>query len=145
MEKITSLNGIDQIFFIGIAGSGMSALAQFLAGSGKTISGSDRYFTEDGKNETQIKLEAEGIKCYLQNGSGINKKLQLIIVSTAVEDTVLEVVMAKELHIPILKRSDLLALIAATKRTIAVGGTSGKSTTGGMLFRYYKLQVTSPA
>ena len=135
MEKITSLNGIEHIFFIGIAGSGMSALAQFLAGSGKTISGSDRYFTEDGKNETEIKLEAEGIKCYPQNGTGINKKVQLIIVSTAVEDTVQEVVMAKELDIPIIKRSDLLALIAATKRTIAVGGTSGKSTTGGMLFQ----------
>ena len=135
MEKITSLNGIEHIFFIGIAGSGMSALAQFLAGSGKTISGSDRYFTEGGKNETQIKLEAEGIKCYPQNGTGINKKIQLIIVSTAVEDTVQEVVMAKELHIRIIKRSDLLALIAATKRTIAVGGTSGKSTTGGMLFQ----------
>lgn len=144
MEKITSLNGIEHIFFIGVAGSGMSALAQFLAGSGKTISGSDRYFTEDGKNETQIKLEAEGIKCYPQNGTGINKKVQLIIVSTAVEDTVQEVVMAKELDIPIIKRSDLLALIAATKRTIAVGGTSGKSTTGGMLFQILKIAGYEP-
>ena len=144
MEKITSLNSIEHIFFIGIAGSGMSALAQFLAGSGKTISGSDRYFTEDGKNETQIKLEAEGIKCYPQNGTGINKKVQLIIVSTAVEDTVQEVVMAKELHIPIIKRSDLLALIAATKRTIAVGGTSGKSTTGGMLFQVLQIAGYEP-
>ena len=144
MEKITSLNGIEHIFFIGIAGSGMSALAQFLAGSGKTISGSDRYFTEDVKNETQIKLEAEGIKCYPQNGTGINKKVQLIIVSTAVEDTVQEVVMAKELHIPIIKRSDLLALIAATKRTIAVGGTSGKSTTGGMLFQILQIAGYEP-
>ena len=144
MEKITSLNDIEHIFFIGIAGSGMSALAQFLAGSGKTVSGSDRYFTEDGKNETQKKLEAEGIKCYPQNGSGINKKVQLIIVSTAVEDTVQEVVMAKELHIPIIKRSDLLALIAATKRTIAIGGTSGKSTTGGMLFQILKIAGYEP-
>ena len=144
MEKITSLNGIEQIFFIGIAGSGMSALAQFLAGSGKTISGSDRYFTGDGKNKTQIKLEAEGIKCYPQNGTGINKKVQLIIVSTAVEDTVQEVVMAKELDIPIIKRSDLLALIAATKRTIAVGGTSGKSTTGGMLFQILQIAGYEP-
>ena len=144
MEKITSLNGIEHIFFIGIAGSGMSALAQFLAGSGKTISGSDRYFTEEGKNETQIKLEAEGIKCYPQNGTGINKKVQLIIVSTAVEDTVQEVVMAKELDIPIIKRSDLLALIAATKRTIAVGGTSGKSTTGGMLFQILQIAGYEP-
>ena len=145
MKKITSLNGIEHIFFIGIAGSGMSALAQFLVESGKTISGSDRYFTEDCKNEIQKKLEAEGIKCYLQNGSGINKKIQLIIVSTAVEDTVEEVVIAKELHIPIIKRSDLLALIAATKRTIAVGGTSGKSTTGGMLFQILKIAGYEPS
>ncbi|MFN0083470.1 MAG: Mur ligase domain-containing protein, partial [Ferruginibacter sp.] len=135
MEKITSLSNIDNIFFIGVAGSGMGALAQFLAGMGKIVSGSDRYFTEGSQNETQQKLEAEGVKCYLQNGIGITDKTQLIIVSTAVEDTIPEVVKARELTIPIIKRSELLALIAATKRTIAVGGTSGKSTTGGMLYQ----------
>ncbi len=145
MEKITSLNGIQNIFFIGIAGSGMSALAQFLAGRGKIISGSDRYFAADADNETQQKLEAEGILCYPQNGTGINKKVQLIIVSTAVEDTVPEVILAKELKIPIIKRSDLLALIAITKRTIAVGGTSGKSTTGGMLFQILETAGYEPS
>ena len=135
MEKITSLTNINNIFFIGIAGTGMSALAQFLAGSGKIISGSDRYFTSEIENETRQKLEAEGIECFPQNGDGITKQIELTIVSTAVEDTVPEVTKAKELGIPIIKRSDLLALIAATKRTIAVGGTSGKSTTGGMLFQ----------
>ena len=113
----------------------MSALAQFLAGSGKTISGSDRYFAEQNNNETQQKLTAEGIKCYPQNGEGITNKIELIIVSTAIEDTVPEVIKAMELQIPVIKRSDLLSLIAATKRTIAIGGTSGKSTTGGMLFQ----------
>ncbi len=135
MKEITSIKDLNNIFFIGIAGSGMSALAQFLSGTGKSISGSDRYFTEGGNNETQQRLEEEGIVCFPQNGSGITKAVQLIIVSTAIEDTVMEVVTAKELQIPIIKRSDLLALIAATKRTIAVGGTSGKSTTGGMLFQ----------
>ncbi len=145
MEKITSLNDIDNIFFIGIAGSGMSALAQFLAGTGKTISGSDRYFTEEGINETKQKLIAESINCYPQNGIGINKKVQLIIVSTAVEDSVPEVIKAKELQIPIIKRSDLLALIAATKKTIAIGGTSGKSTTGGMLFQILETAGYEPS
>ena len=135
METITSLDNFDNIFFIGIAGSGMSALAQYLSGTGKNISGSDRYFVNGNNNETQQKLEEENIKCFPQDGSGINDKIQLIIVSTAIEDTVPEVVKAKELQIPIIKRSDLLALIATAKRTIAVGGTSGKSTTGGMLFQ----------
>jgi UDP-N-acetylmuramate--alanine ligase len=65
-------------------------------------------------------------------------------VSTAIEDTVPEVHAAKQLGIPIIMRSDLLALIAATKRTIAVGGTSGKSTTGGMLFQILETAGLEP-
>ena len=72
------------------------------------------------------KLEAEGIHCFLQDGSGINATTDLIVVSTAIEDTVYEVQKAKELNIPILRRSQVLALIAESKKTIAVGGTSGK-------------------
>jgi len=56
------------------------------------------------------------------------------VVSTAIEDSVYEVQKAKELSIPIIKRSALLSLIANSKRTIAVGGTSGKSTTSAMLY-----------
>jgi UDP-N-acetylmuramate--alanine ligase len=125
---------LQHIFFIGIAGTGMSAIAQYLQGIGKTISGSDRYFTPGIANETRDKLEAAGIQCFAQNGEGITAQTQLVVISTAVEDTVEEVVKARQMNIPIIKRSALLALIAATKKTIAVGGTSGKSTTSAMLF-----------
>ena len=124
----------NNIFFIGVAGTGMSAIAQYLAGINKNVSGSDRYFTPGQYNETKEKLEREGIKCFLQNGEGITPGTDLVVVSTAVEDTVPEVQKAKQLNIPILKRSEVLALIAASKKTIAIGGTSGKSTTSGMLF-----------
>lgn len=122
------------IFFIGVAGTGMSAIAQYLSGTGKNVSGSDRYFTPDTVNDTRIKLEAEGIQCFLQDGSGITEKTDLVVVSTAIEDTVYEVKKARELNIPILRRSQVLALIADSKKTIAVGGTSGKSTTSAMIF-----------
>ena len=131
---INSVNDFKTPFFIGIAGSGMSALAQYLQWTGKTVSGSDRFFKKDEPNETKEKLEAEGIKCFVQNGEGITVNTDLVVVSTAIEDTVVEVQKAKELKIPIIKRSELLALIAASKKTIAVGGTSGKSTTTAMLF-----------
>ena len=131
---ISSLNDFQNPFFIGIAGTGMSALAQYLQGIGKNVSGSDRYFKEGEFNDTKEKLEAEGIRCFLQDGTGINNKTDLIIVSTAIEDTVYEVQKAKQLNIPIIKRSELLSLIAASKKTIAIGGTSGKSTTTAMLF-----------
>lgn len=123
------------VFFIGIAGVGMSAIAQYLKGTGKNISGSDRYFHPGEYNKTKEQLEAEGIECFLQDGTGITANTDLVVVSTAIEDTVFEVQKAKELGIPIIKRSALLSLICKSKKTIAVGGTSGKSTTSAMLYQ----------
>ena len=97
----------------------MSAIAQYLQGIGKDVAGSDRYFIEGEDNETKTKLEAEGINCFLQNGEGITSATNLIVVSTAIEDTVPEVQKAKALNIPIIKRSELLAIIALSKKTIA--------------------------
>lgn len=129
-----TINDFNNVFFIGIAGAGMSAIAQYLQGTGKKVSGSDRYFTPETPNETRDKLEAEGIHCFLQDGSGITTATDLVVVSTAIEDTVFEIKKAGELNIPILKRSQVLALISESKKTIAVGGTSGKSTTSAMIF-----------
>jgi len=131
---ISGLGDFKTVFFIGIAGTGMSAIAQYLAGTGKQVSGSDRYFLPAVFNDTRDKLEALGIQCFLQDGEGISQTTDLVVVSTAVEDTVPEVQKAAGLNIPIIKRSELLALIAASKKTVAVGGTSGKSTTCAMLF-----------
>jgi len=132
---IKNLSDFQNVFFIGIAGVGMSAVAQYLQGIGKQVSGSDRYFHPEEFNKTKNQLEAEGIKCFLQDGSGISENTDLIVVSTAIEDTVFEVKEAKQLNIPIIKRSELLALIAKSKKTVAVAGTSGKSTTSAMLFQ----------
>jgi UDP-N-acetylmuramate--alanine ligase len=133
-DMIKSIHDFKSVFFIGVAGVGMSAIAQYLAGIEKNVTGSDRYFKEGGFNDTKEKLQAEGIQCFLQNGEGITNETDLVVVSTAIEDTVFEVQKAKQLNIPIIRRSELLALIAKSKRTIAVGGTSGKSTTSAMLF-----------
>ena len=132
---IKSIKDFQNVFFIGVAGVGMSAIAQYLKGIGKEVSGSDRYFRPNEFNKTKEQLEAEGIHCFLQDGSGISENTDLIVVSTAIEDTVFEVQKAKELNIPIIRRSELLAIIAKSKKTIAVAGTSGKSTTSAMLFQ----------
>ncbi|MBP3839587.1 MAG: UDP-N-acetylmuramate--alanine ligase, partial [Chryseobacterium sp.] len=123
------------VFFIGVAGVGMSAIAQYLTGIGKEVSGSDRYFHPGEYNKTKEQLETEGIQCFLQDGSGISSATDLVVVSTAIEDTVFEVQKARELGIPIIKRSKLLSIIAKSKKTIAVAGTSGKSTTSAMLYQ----------
>ncbi|ULQ54016.1 UDP-N-acetylmuramate--L-alanine ligase [Flavihumibacter fluvii] len=131
---MNSIDDFQRVFFIGVAGTGMSALAQYLKGVGKEVSGSDRYFKPGEFNDTRQKLEAEGILCFEQDGTGIHPTTDLVVVSTAVEETVPEVQKTRQLNIPIIKRSELLALIAKSKKTIAVGGTSGKSTTSAMLF-----------
>lgn len=131
---INKIDDFENVFFIGVAGTGMSAIAQYLSGIGKKVSGSDRYFKKNEFNDTRDKLENANIVCYEQNGMGIDENTSLVVVSTAIEDTVPEVQKAKSLNIPIVKRSELLAIIARSKKTIAVGGTSGKSTTSAMLF-----------
>jgi len=56
---INSVDDFNNVFFIGIAGTGMSALAQYLNGIGKKVSGSDRYFKPDEYNETKEKLKVK--------------------------------------------------------------------------------------
>ena len=142
---IKRITDFENVFFIGVAGVGMSAIAQYLAGVNKKVSGSDRYFKEGEFNDIKEKLEDAGISCFLQNGDGITSETDLVVVSTAIEDSVYEVQKAKELKIQIIKRSALLALIAKSKRTIAIGGTSGKSTTSAMLFNILEYAGLQPS
>lgn len=142
---INSIQDFSRVFFVGIAGAGMSAIAQYLKGIGKDVLGSDRFFNQGEAREIRSRLEAEGITCFPQDGQGINGSIDLVVVSTAVEDTVVEVQKAKELGIPIIRRSELLSLIAASKKTIAVGGTSGKSTTSAMLFDILEFAGLQPS
>jgi UDP-N-acetylmuramate--alanine ligase len=129
-----NLSTAKNIHFIGVAGTGMSAIAQYLSGTGHIVSGSDREFPKENTEAVRQQLEAEGITCYPQDGSGIHAGLDAVVISTAIEDTVAEYKKAKDLGIAILHRADMLKAITATKKTIAVSGTSGKSTTSAMLF-----------
>jgi UDP-N-acetylmuramate--alanine ligase len=131
---IDSLHAFSAPYFIGIGGTGMSALAQYLQGIGKQVAGSDRLFVAGVQNEVQDKLKQAGIRCFAQDGTSLTRAFDVVIVSTAIEETVIEVKQARELGIPILHRAALLSLIASSKKTIAIAGTSGKSTTSAMLF-----------
>ncbi len=128
------IRALNRIFFIGVAGTGMSALAQYLAGMGKQVAGSDRYFSSGVAGDVQAKLESAGISCFKQDGDGLTEDTDLVVVSAAVEDSVGEVQKAKQMGISVIRRSELLAHIAVSRKTIAIGGTSGKSTTSAMLF-----------
>ncbi len=126
--------GLGRLHFAGVAGSGMSALAQFLAMRGGRASGSDRSFDRGLRPEARTQLEALGVTLHPQDGSGLLGDCSALVVSTAVEEEVPDVAAARRLGVPVLHRSELLAHLVARYRTVAVTGTSGKSTTVAMTF-----------
>jgi UDP-N-acetylmuramate--L-alanine ligase len=126
--------GAGRFHYAGLGGSGMSALAQFQAMTGGKVSGSDRAFDRGERGPLRAQLQSLGIAGLPQDGSGIGPDCAALVVSTAVEDTVPDVVAAKAHGIPIIHRSELLAHFVAQYRSIAVTGTSGKSTVAAMIF-----------
>jgi len=125
---------LGRFHYAGLGGSGMSALAQFQAMKGGTVSGSDRAFDNGERTELRRQLEALGIKVLPQDGSGIGPDCAALAVSTAVEEQVLDFATARAKGIPIIHRSEMLAHFIEMNRTIAVSGTSGKSTVTAMIF-----------
>ncbi|MEW6606447.1 MAG: UDP-N-acetylmuramate--L-alanine ligase [bacterium] len=118
--------------FVGIAGSGMSALAQIL--SDANVSGSDRYYDLGINTELFDKFKTAGISMFKQDGSGIEEDVNKVIVSTAIEDDNPDIKKAREKNIPVVRRAELLAeIFNASKVGIGVTGTSGKTTTTAMI------------
>jgi UDP-N-acetylmuramate--alanine ligase len=121
-------------FFCGIGGSGMLPLATILLGQGAQVAGSDRSFDQGRTPEKFAWLARQGITLFPQDGSGLTAPDQTLVASAAIEDTVPEIVRARELGCPRMTRAELLAaLFNAAPQGIAIGGTSGKSTVTGML------------
>src|SRR5579862_704938 len=127
--------GQDKDYFLcGIGGSGMLPLALILKAKGARVAGSDRALDQGRTAQKFAFLRAHGIALYPQDGSGIVRCDQAVVISAAVEETVPDVVAARALGAPIVTRAALLAeLFNASPWPIGVAGTSGKSTTTGML------------
>jgi UDP-N-acetylmuramate--alanine ligase len=119
--------------FIGIGGSGMSALAQVIKSKGDRVTGSDRSYDRKLNQDLFQSLQHQGIKLFPQDGSGVNEDTDYVVVSTAIEEDNPDIKKARSLLIPILHRAKLLSEIFNPSFGIAVGGTSGKSTVTGMI------------
>ncbi|MGL5836909.1 MAG: UDP-N-acetylmuramate--L-alanine ligase [Sphingorhabdus sp.] len=121
-------------FFCGIGGSGMLPLANIVRDGGATVAGSDRAL-DQGRLAPKFEwLKSLGIDIFPQDGSGLTSGEQILIASAAVEDSVPDVAKAKQLGCKRMTRAELLAeLFNAAPRSVAVGGTSGKSTVTGMI------------
>ncbi len=121
------LKGLNKIFFSGIAGSGMSALAQVLNQGGRKISGSDRKFDRGEGLSLAEKLSSQGIEIFPQDGSGVSADLDAVVVSTAVEQDTPDYSRAQALGLRVIGRPALLACLVNSGRGLCFAGTSGKS------------------
>jgi UDP-N-acetylmuramate--alanine ligase len=111
----------------------MLPLASIVRATGASVSGSDRALDAGRLASKFDYLRSLGIALFAQDGSGLSDGVTLIT-SAAVEDHVPDVVRARELGLAHLTRPELLArLINAAGTSVAVGGTSGKSTVTGMI------------
>jgi UDP-N-acetylmuramate--alanine ligase len=122
-----------RIFFSGIGGSGVSAIAGFMADKGHFVAGSDRLFDSFAAHPVRARLEENGVVLFPQNGQGIDESFDFAVFSTSVEKSNPDFRKAEMIRIPLKTRPEYLAEIVSGYRTVAVAGTSGKSTSSGML------------
>ena len=111
----------------------MLPLASIVRAGGARVAGSDRSLDAGRTPHKFDYLRSLGIQLFPQDGSGVQQGMTLVT-SAAVEATVPDVVRAKELGLTHLTRPEFLArLLNSAQRSVAVGGTSGKSTVTGMI------------
>jgi UDP-N-acetylmuramate--alanine ligase len=124
----------EDYFFCGIGGSGMTPLALIIQARGGHVEGSDRALDQGRNVERFDFLRGRGVLLHPQDGSGINRASQILVTSAAVEETVPDVQAARRVGAPVITRARLLAqLFNHAGLSIGVAGTSGKSTTVGMI------------
>ena len=120
---------IKNIFFVGIGGIGMSGIAELLLNLGFNIFGSDLL-----ENENIKRLKRLGIKIFIGHNTKNLINCDVLVYSSAVPLENPEIIQAKLMGIPIIKRAEMLGeLINVKELSIAVGGTHGKTTTSSMI------------
>ena len=126
------MSQLGDYFFCGIGGSGMTPLALIIQARGGRVEGSDRAFDQGRNSERFDFLRARGMLLHPQDG--IKRAEQILVTSTAVEETVPDVQAARRIGAAIITRANLLAqLFNRAALGVGVAGTSGKSTTVGMI------------
>ena len=120
-----TLSDIQRIYFVGIGGIGMSALARYFHYRGAQVSGYDKTETKLTKT-----LVAEGIDIhYTDDPNRIPEGIDLVVYTPAIPKELQELRYLKAQALPIVKRAELLGMLSREKRTIAIAGTHGKTTT----------------
>jgi len=138
MKKIR-LGQKEIIHFIGIGGIGMSGLAQVMKTMGFKIQGSDQN-----KNKNTFNCSKVGIKVFLKHAKKNIKNATIIVKSSAIKDTNVEIQHAKKRDVPIYSRAEILANVVSLKKNIIITGSHGKTTTTSLVAKILSDQKLDP-
>ncbi|MCG8670177.1 MAG: UDP-N-acetylmuramate--L-alanine ligase [Pseudomonadales bacterium] len=128
MIEIPEMRRIHNIHFIGVGGAGMCGIAEVLLNHGYQISGSDIK-----KSRNTQRLESLGATVFIGHQEENVAKANVVVVSTAIDETNPEIIKARKLRIPIVPRAEMLAELMRYRHGIAVAGTHGKTTTTSLI------------
>jgi len=116
---------LGKLHFVGIGGIGMSGISEILHNLGYEVQGSDQSI--DSSNIKRL-LDL-GIKVVQGHHAENVRNTEVVVISSAIKPNCPEIVEAKKLGIPVIKRSEMLAELMRLKTSIAISGTHGKTTT----------------
>jgi len=119
---------VSTVHMVGIGGAGMSGIAEVLLNMGFTVTGSDMA-----AGSAVHRLKKLGAQVFIGHGADNLGKADVVVKSTAIQDSNPELVRARELSIPIIPRAEMLAELMRMRTGIAVAGTHGKTTTTSLL------------
>lgn len=124
-----NLNELHSVFFLGIGGIGMSALARYFLQHGKKVAGYDRT-----SSHVTHQLEKEGIQIRFElDDLDVFEGFELVVYTPAIRPEQQEYKLALASGLPVHKRSEVLGWISGNYETLAIAGTHGKTTTSAML------------
>ena len=123
-SHLQPMRRIQRVHFVGIAGAGMSGIAEVLVNQGFEVSGSDIA-----ENRTTRHLRGLGVTVFRGHDASQVEGADVLVMSSAVSGDNPEVQAARELRIPVVPRAEMLAELMRFRRGIAVAGTHGKTTT----------------
>ena len=122
------------VHLVGIGGVGMSALAQAYLDAGWTVSGADRSLRDGGApTPVLLALASQGVRLFPDDGSGVGEGTDCLVISTAIEETNQDLLVARTRGIPVVHRAAALSELLSDRKLVAVAGTCGKSTVTAML------------
>jgi UDP-N-acetylmuramate--alanine ligase len=126
--RFRQLTGLSRVHFVGIGGAGMSGIAELLLDYELEVSGSDLK-----RSEATDRLAALGARLFEGHAAEQVEGADLVVISSAVPPDNLEVLAARALGIPVVRRAEMLAELMRLKYGVAVGGTHGKTTTTSLI------------